>query len=298
MIRSALVLAVLCTSSCYVPTQRLPRPMSSRYNPLPAGARDQYPQGQEEVLIIRHADPVQVRPAGIASSYPMRFYDKQERVNSGSWVFSGAGGRAEVLWPSGASVVFFGRGTGIVGSPSRGEPTFLLRECERASISLKTDDRVELLGGALLIAESGPFIVEQEGREILRIRNRSKGTGRVAYREQIFDLDPGHVLDLPLLGVGTAPVQVDPAFETLSGSGVTVDVRGDVEAVEDNRGLRLRASGNHEMRAQGIRVRLDEGEEVLFRDLHEPVRAPEPTPEEAPAPLEENATDDGDSSNR
>ena len=64
------------------------------------------------------------------------------RINAGSWVFSGAGGRLEVLWPSGTSVVLFGSCTGVVGSESLGESTFYFQEIERVSVIMTEGDRL------------------------------------------------------------------------------------------------------------------------------------------------------------
>ena len=259
---------------CYIKTQRLPAPMRSRVDPLPPGTRDDYPPGPEEVVVVRHADPVQLRPAGLTSSYPLHFHNRQTRANSGSWVFCGAGGRLEVLWPSGGTILFFDRCTGIVGSESRGEPLFLFEEVDRARLSLRPGERVRLLGGAELSVPSaedeleirlgGPYVIEHLRPEVLRITNRGKSVCDVAYREEVFRLDPGHVLDLPLLAVGCDPLQVDPGFQTLPGG---VEIRGQVQILDDDRGTRLRAVGDHELRGYGVKVRLDEGEEALFIDL-------------------------------
>jgi hypothetical protein len=257
----------LCCVACRVNSQRLPGPMDNAVDPLPAGTLDLYPEGPEEVLIVRHADPVQVRPAATASSYPLRFFRKQARMNSGSWVFCGAQGRAEVIWPSGMSMILSGKGNGVIGSKSREEPDFFFLELKHATVMMTPGDHVQLLGGSLLYAETGPFVIENDDFGIVRVRNRSKGVGRIAFRESIFDLDPGHVVDLPLLETGGAPLQVDPGFQTLDSGGAPIRVRGDVEILPDPLGTRLRAGGEHEVRAYGVRVRLDVGEEALFRDL-------------------------------
>jgi len=283
----------LATGGCYLQTQRFPGPMEALADPLPPGTLNEYPPGPEEVLVVRHADPVQVRPAGQAAPHPLPFYNKQARVNAGSWVYSGAGGRVEVLWPSGSSIVLYGRSTGAVGSSSRGDPLFFFREIERAQLNLTEGDRVELLGGAILLAEAGPFVIEHPSSEILRIRNRSKRPGRVAFRTAIFDIDPGEVLDLPLLGAGGEPRPADPSFQTIDLGGWTMDVRGDVEVDRVPGGGRARAGGEQEIRAAGVRVRLDPGEAALFTDLasHPAASAPapaatvEPEPERTEAPL-------------
>ncbi len=288
----ALLLMGLASSACYIDTQRHPGPMRELVDPLPPGSLDDYPTGSEEVLIVRHADPVLVRAAGLAGGVPLPFYRKSARVNSGSWLFVEAGGRAEVIWPSGASVVLFDQGTGVVSSPARGEPLFIFQELTRATLRLIEGDRVELLGGAILIGGTGPFVLEHENfSEILRVRNRSKSTARIAFRSALFDLDPGHVIDLPLLTSGGDPLQIDPDFQTVT-SGVTeIQVRGEFQMLpaDTPNHASVRAIGEHEFRGQGVRVRLDRGEEVTFLPLGEP-SAPEfvlprnPAPAPAPPP--------------
>jgi len=43
------------------------------------------------------------------------------RVHAGSEVSSAPGGRIEVLWSNGNSIVLFDGGAGVVGSPSKGQ---------------------------------------------------------------------------------------------------------------------------------------------------------------------------------
>ena len=265
---AALATALPAVGGCYIDTQRHPEPMRTLPEGLGRGSLDEYPEGPEEVLVIRHSDPVRLRAPGQARSVPLTFYRKNERVNAGAWASCGAGGRLEVLWPSGTSVVLFGEGTGVVGSPSRGEPTFILKDLEHVTLNLHPEDRIELVGGAILIAESGPFVLEHVREEVLRVRNRSKEVGRVAYRDEIFDLDPGHVLDLPLLpDGGTAPFQPDPGFQVLGAPGHEIEVRGSITILDEDAAAgttRVRADGEHELRAFGARLRLDAGDEVSF----------------------------------
>ena len=105
--------------------------MEPTADPLPLGTMGQHPVGPEEVLVVRIADPVHVRRPGEASSYPLHFYSKQSRMNAGTWVFSGSGGRLEVLYPENTSIMLYGLGSGVVGSESRGEPIFFFRELDR-----------------------------------------------------------------------------------------------------------------------------------------------------------------------
>ncbi|MFT4537875.1 MAG: hypothetical protein ACI835_000307 [Planctomycetota bacterium] len=262
--------SLLCLgSSCYLSTQRLPGPMSGVTDPLPKGSLESYPPGTEEVLVVRHADPVQLRPAGRASSYPFSYYRKQDRAKAGSWVFVGAGGRGEVIWPNGSAVIFFGRGSGIVGSPSRSEPHFIMREVTRMRVNMVEGDQVELIGGGILSAESGPILVVQKTPEILRIQNQSKGIARLAYREERIELDPGNVIDLPLIASGGAPVFDDPGFESVDGPAGPLEARGDVAIEQLHAGVRFTAQGDHEVRGQGVRIEVEPGETFTFLPLGE-----------------------------
>lgn len=271
-----LVLAFVA-GGCYIDTQRHPGPMRAAVDPLPPGTTDLVPAGPEEVLVLRISDPVYVRRPGEAQSFPLYFYSKQARMNAGSWVFSGAGGRVEVLYSDNTSITLYGLGSGIVGSPSRQEPVFDLQQVDRARIDLTTLQQVRLLGGAILESSTGPFVVERAEEGILRIRNRSKGVGRIAYREDILVLDPGEVVDLPVLDTGTGPVEARAGFEAVAGAPFPLEVSGDVSQVSDSDGLRFRAEGEHEVRAHGLRVRLDPGDQVLFGGLaRNPRSAPRP----------------------
>lgn len=277
-------------------TQRWPGPMDTTSDPLPKGDAVAAPTGAEEVLVVRHADPVQVRPAGLTSSFPLTFYNKSIRVMAGSAVYSAPGGRAEVLWADGSSVVLFGRGTGFIGSESRGEPVFSFREVERAALELKRETQIELLGGAELAAHSGPFVLDHVRPDILRVKNQSKATGEIHFREARIVLDPGQGVDLPLLSAGGTPVSQTTGLSVARAGGVRVEYGGEIDLLDGATGVGLRARGEHEIRGQGVSVRLAPGEEVRFDPLGrapaqppaaEPVPAPDPAPPEAaPAPKE------------
>ncbi|MDP6540242.1 MAG: hypothetical protein QF903_11785 [Planctomycetota bacterium] len=252
----------------YIPTQRTAGPMESVGADLSPGTRGLLLPGPEEVLVVRHADPVQLRPAGELSAFPLRFYEKSRRVTAGSWIHSAPGGRAEVLWPDGGSLVLFGRTTGIVASPSRGEPLFVFLELERADITLTSEEQIELPGGALLVASSGPFVIELRRDDVLRVSNQSKVAGELAFRDRVFGIDPSQGIDVPLLSIGGEPVEPNPGTALGGGSGFTVEVQGDVEAERDEHGWRLTAGGSeHEVGALGVRLRLGRGETALVRGL-------------------------------
>ena len=251
-------------------TQRWPGPMESLTDPLPPGDRDLYHEGPEEILILRHADPCQVRPAGYASSFPLSFYKKQLRVHAGSCVYTAPGGRVEVLWPNGSSIELSGRGAGIIGSKSRGEPAFVFQQVERAEIHLQEKDEVELVGGARLSAQGGPFTLELLRHDLVRLKNQSKGPGDVAYRASVFHLDPGQKVDLPL---GTTPGTPRPEsgdWLAASAEGLSIQWQGALQRIEEPGTLALRAQGDNEIRALGLRLRLERDEEVRFRPLDQP----------------------------
>lgn len=244
--------------------QRWPGPMSGPASGLAGGPAAEHPPGPEEVLVVRHADPVQIRPAGMPAAFPMRHHDKERRVNSGSWVFTAPGGRAEVLWPDGAAIVMFGRGAGLVGSPTRGEPTFRLIESERATILPVEGARFELMGGSVLEAPSGPYKVRLVGGDTVRLTNQSKGSGAVWYREEILRLDPGQTVDLPLLDGGCAPTADAPPEREVRSAGVRASVEGRAVLRAHPDGIVVTSAGDHEVRALGIRLVVGEGERALL----------------------------------
>jgi hypothetical protein len=248
-------------------TQRWPGPMESLTDPLPPGDKELYHEGPEEVLVLHHADPCQVRPAGYASAFPLNFYKKQLRVHTGSCVYTAPGGRIEVLWPSGSSIALFGRGSGIIGSKSRGEPAFVFQEVERSEIQLAERDDVELVGGARLSAQGGPFLLQRVRSDLVRLKNQSKGPGEVAYRSSVFHLDPGQIVYLP---IGTTPgtPRPDPGdWQEGNAAGLEARWQGQLERLDEAGVLGLRAQGENEIRALGQRVRLERDEEVRFRPL-------------------------------
>jgi hypothetical protein len=235
--------------------------MESSVVPLPPGAEGRYPPGPEEVIVRRLADPVQLKPAGQHAAFQLRYFDKRRRVHSGAWIFCSPGGRAEVLWPgTGSTAVLFDRCTAIVGSPSRGEPNLMLRELDRVVLNLKPGDQVELLGGGVLTADAGPWIIERRLFEILRVKNQSKEAGELAYRDRVFDLGPGETLDMPLLSAGGRPIAEVPGTRQVTGPGFNLQLFGEVEVEEVAGTFLLHASGEHEIQGLGVRLHLDRGE--------------------------------------
>ncbi len=261
-------------------TQQYPEPMESTVTPLPPGVEESYPPGPEEVIIRRLADPVQLQEAGQHAAFHLRYFDKRRRANSGSWIYCEPGGRAEVLWPeSGSTLTLYDRCTGIVGSPSRGEPNFMFREIQRAVLNPNPGDQIELLGGALITAETGPWVLQRRSFEILRIKNQSKVTGQVAYRDELFQLAPGETLDLPLLSGGGAPIAEVPGTEIVEGPGFDVSIFGDVAVSELEGGLEVSGgSTEHEISGLGVRLHLAPGETARLLGLGPNAARPKEAP--------------------
>ncbi len=215
---------------------------------------------------MRHADPVQVRLAGQRSSFPLRFFSKDVRVPAGSRVLAAPGGIVELFWPSGSTVVMYGPCVGVIGSVSRGEPTFVFATLENARLELRQGDQIQLPGGAILTGDSGPFVLERVFPDILRVHNQATSSARIAFRDAVFDLDPSQVIDLPILSQGT-PFIKDPNLRTLDAAGFQLEVLGDVERLVFENGVRMRARGENQIVGLGVEVSLTEGEEVGFLGL-------------------------------
>ena len=231
-------LALMCTACAWQSTQRWPGPMRNTRDALPQGDAAQHPAGPEEVAVVRHADPVQIRPAGAMSGHPMEFYDKRARLTAGGAVIVSPGGRAEVLWPNGTSIVMFGEAVGWIGSTSRGEPILEFDALDRAQLVLQEGDSVRLLGGALLSGSSGPYLLEHEADGTLLVHNQSKAQVRIGFREEIFDLQPGQVVRIPLISSGGAPYVDDPSLQRYNGPGFQVRLLGALACVADAGGVR------------------------------------------------------------
>lgn len=268
-----------------IPTQRYPGPMPAMVDPLPPGTEQQYEPGPEEVVVVRHADPVQLRPAGQLSAFRMPFYDKIRRVRAGSWVYGLPGGRSEIIWPNGSTISLFGRTVCVIGSQSRGEPAAIFFEVERVDLNLIEGEVVKLLGGSELTARSGPIVVARVRGEVLRLKNQAKTDAELAFREELFLIEPGHAIDLPLLEAGGRPDPVVPGARRVRGAGFELSARGEVTVLEGGGDLLLRAHGEHEIRGVGQRIELLPGESIRIGGLRPaPVPPSEPVPEPAPEP--------------
>ncbi len=268
MIRLLSLLLLPLLAGCWIDTQRHPGVMPGPAE-LPPGTADLFAPGPEEVLVTRLADPAFVRRAGEGSSFPLYYYRKQARLRAGGWVSAGAGGRVEVLYPQGTVVTLIGEGMGAVGSVSHGEPLFNFFDVDRALLKLAEGEQVRLMGGALLSANGGPIALERQDDEVLRVINRSLSTTWIAYRDEVFQVDPAEAVDLPILEGGTGPLEESPDFRSLrlGEGGPRIAVRGDVDLLPEGSGMRVRSRGPHEVVALGVRLRLDPGDEVLLYPL-------------------------------
>lgn len=269
----ALLVCAMSSGSCVLSNmQRWPGPMRTSANPLPPGDATLHRPGPEEVTVVRHADPVQVRPAGALSGRPMEFFDKRAQVNAGGAVIVAPGGRAEVLWPSGASVVILGESVAWIGSPSRGEAILQFDELERARLDLREGDSVRLLGGALLSGSGGPFVLEHSADDVVRVHNQSKAGVTIAFREEQFELAPNQAVRIPLLSSGGAPFVDDPSLRRFDGDGLSVRLSGGLDCREVEGVVEVSATEGVEgqARALGVRVQIAAGARARFRAL--PIR--------------------------
>lgn len=261
-----------CTYWVHYPTQKHPDPMETTRDPLPPGEAGRWDAGPEEVTIVRHSDPVQLQPPGALAGFPLSFHNKQMRMNSGTQVLVEPYGRAEVLWPNGSSAILGDKAVAVVGSPSRGESTLILRDVSEARFMLHPGDEVRLLGGAILRGESGPYRVERTKPWIQRVQNQSKGPLEVVYRDETFELGPGQRIDLAVLGSpaepsGTSPMVAPLDMREYGGAGFPMLLRGEVESERVDGGAILRGSGNGEVRALGIQLRLGPGDRATLSEL-------------------------------
>ena len=278
--------AAVCAAAlvlCGCNAQIFPQPMKDARRPLPPGAAANWVEGPEEVTVVRHADPVRLRTPGALSGYPVRFYEKTQRVRAGTGVIASAGGKVEVVWPLGTAIMMFGPATGVVGSTSRGEPTFVFEELGRARLDLLEGDIVRLLGGAILTGPSGPYLVELVRDEVIRVTNQSKQPVSVAFRQADFELGPGQRVDLPLVHGGGAPRAGFEGFQTVSGPGFAVEVQGEASSDVTDRSVEIASEGTSLVRGLGVLVDLPPGQRATFTGLREGREPSEPAGSDDPS---------------
>ncbi len=253
-------------------TQRWIGPMEPNSWPLPPGAGTDYVPGLEEVVAVRHSDPVAVRRAGENSTFPLDSLNRRERLRSGAWVVTRAGGHAEVFWPlQGTSILFHEEGALRIGEQSRGEPCASFERITRATVKLSPGSRVALPTGAELSGdaarESGPYSLEARYPNLLRISNDSKETAYVSYRREVLPLGPGQSVDLALLAVGTGPVDVPPGGRRFLAGQVAVDLEGSAEVREVGPGVVIESKDTGRVRGLGVEVELNLDRAALFLPL-------------------------------
>jgi hypothetical protein len=300
-----------CATHLFRPTQLWPRPMAVAEDPLPRGIDADTPPGLVEVVVFRHADPVQVRRPESPTAFPLTYYRKKQRMQSGAWVHVGAGGRGEVFFPAdGAKLVLIDDSVCRIGEPSRGEADIRLEVLTRAEIDLSPGAVVQLPGGSLLSGppdgKTGPYLVQHFYEELIRVFNQSKAPAYLAFRDERIELAAGERIDLPLLEAGGEPIDLGGPPTEWTGAGLTARAYGVVEPIEESAGLALRATSPGVVLAQGVAVRLRPGDEVAFLGLGPPPASspttaaapptePSPEPPSAPPSDLEPPGDSGDS---
>ncbi len=253
-------------SGCFIDTQLYPGVLEPKTEPLPPGAKATFERGAEEAFVIRHSDPVSVRIAETNQKYDLAFYEKRTRVPAGSWVYCGPAGHAEVILPGATQVSLFGRGSGVVGTESRREPTFTIVDTMIAVVIFGENGQVQIPGGALLEAraDSGPFVVETIQDRVLRVRNRSSSICWISFRDDVITLEPSESVDLALLDSGSTPFETDPSSRAVLSDAGRLELRGEVDVLASPGGTQIRATGEGAVEGLGLRMTLHPGDEVRF----------------------------------
>jgi len=279
-----LVALALAGAACIPYPQRVPGPLVPPAGSV--GPPEVTAPLDASITVQRYSDPVFVRRPGARDDFPLRYYAKRERVAPGTMVRTGAGGRAEILYsPDASAVVLFEEGRVTLGDPERDEPLLLFHSVTRALLTLTSEDRIELVGGANLRGDpqavTGPILLEAARGRILRVTNQSKTDATVEMRDRVLAIAPGETLDLPLLSTGTGPTPPEAEPERLELPGGLVALfRGEVEREEGATPPWLGARRATALRSLGLTVTLAGGERVRFFGLSE----------EAPAaPVDPNA---------
>lgn len=268
--------------------QRVPGPLV-----LPVEPTDAPPavpsSGKHAVTVQRDSDPVWVRRPGERGDYGLPFYQKRERIQVGTLVRTGAGGRAELLWsPDATSLAMFDEGRVTLGDPARDEPVLRFHSVTRALLVLTPEDRVELVGGAQLegdsLSSTGPILLESVPGSILRVTNQSKLLSRVRFRTANLELGPGESIDLPILAGGARPREEETESQTLVWRGLAVSFRGRVEQREESGCVSITALEPALVTGAGIEARLAEQETIRFSGLSPVDPAPAQPAEPRPQP--------------
>lgn len=271
--------------------QRLPGPLvlpEAALEPAPPSAAG---ADAAAVTVQRNSDPVWVRRPGARGDYTLPFHRKRERVPLGTLVRTGAGGRAELLWsPDATTLALFDEGRVTLGDPGRDEPLLRFHSLTRALLVLTPEDRVELVGGALLAGDAlettGPILLESLRGSLLRITNQSKRSVTLACRDQRLELGPGESLDLPLLLRGCAPAEEDAEPQRFEVPGIALAFHGKVERRDElgaeGAGVTLIAQEPARVLALGVEVRLEARGTARFSGLSQVLLARPADPSAVP----------------
>jgi hypothetical protein len=161
-----------------------------------------------------------------------------------------------------------------------------LHAISRALLTLTPEDRVELVGGALLAGDPletiGPILLESVPYSMLRVTNQSKRLANLAYRDERLELGPGESVDLPLLPGGTAPLPPADGAQSPSAGPLAITVRGHAERADEPAGVRLTAVEPVRAQGLGVEARLAPGETARFSGLTQVRAAPAADADAAP----------------
>lgn len=222
-------------------------------------------------IVMRHTDEVRLQVPGTVAGFPLTHYRNKARLVAGGWVHVSGSGRAELFWPGRASsLILSGTNAVLLGDPDRDEALVRLREVTHARFVLTPEDRIELPGGAILRGDrersNGPVVVERIGAELVRLRNESRGSCRVSFLADLFEIAPGEEVHLAILSGsgGSRPVEPRPDARTVDTGIVDFHVSGRVEWRESEGRIRITALEESEIAAQGATVRLAPGEELVL----------------------------------
>jgi hypothetical protein len=226
------------------------------------------------ITLQRDSDPVWIQRPGMRGESALPFYAKRARVEPGSRVRTGAGGRAELLWsPDATSLLLFDACWVALGDADRGEPVVAFLDVARALVVLTPEDRVLLDGGALLsgdpLAITGPVRIERQRDRSQRVTNQSKRVATLVFRDERLELGPGEALDLPPLAGAPWDEEGRAAAELHAADGFAARVIGPAEREPAESGVRLRARGPTRVEALGVVVRLGASDSAWFSALPE-----------------------------
>ncbi|NOT30458.1 MAG: hypothetical protein HOP15_08430, partial [Planctomycetes bacterium] len=190
------------------------------------------------------------------------------------------------------SLALFDEGRVTLGDPGRDEPLLRFHSLTRALLVLTPEDRVELVGGALLAGDpletTGPILLESLRASLLRITNQSQRSATLACRDQRLELGPGESLDLPLLARGCAPAEEDAEPQRFEVSGIALAFHGRVERHDElgreRAGVTLSALEPARVLALGVDVRLETGGTARFSGLSQVSEARPADPSAVPPP--------------